>query len=691
MRIFFSKIFLSICLVFSAYSYSFAAPLSAYDFVRPTDFSNMTISPDGKYAAFSRTTTRKYCLDRFKTNIAKSQTCSEKNKKYKFTYGVVIYNLLENKVETTFDVHQNVHISWLKFANDRQLLISLSSARISGRMHRIAAHFIKEEVVSVTVGPDMIVSDGIRLSAMSNQSKGNGDFVLTSSGFGSSQILSIPDNDKELIVVKKEGQYSTLKKASIYEDKSEDITKGDNKTRQWLLNSKSVPTVRVACAKKKKCDKIEVFHSKDGSNWDIIRTIEESETDGYITEVFHPFDIDEATGEILVVSRTDDDKRINVKAFDPESRSFTKTIYEHPVYDVDHILFDPKTNKSVGVVTYSDKPEFHITDPLLKSHYDILKTQLGADKNYWIVDNNIHGQRAMIYVSSPHKTGQYYIYDPATKTAAFAMDLNRTLAKAIRSDGQAIQVKARDGANIDVYRYYPEGQETGAPLIVMPHGGPHVRDYYSYDPWVQYFVSQGYQVMQVNFRGSSGYGVAHEVAGFGEWGGVMQDDVTDAVKYIQEQGYASPENTCIVGYSYGGYAALYGGATTPELYACIVSGGGVSDLVRSEGEDRARFSDQTFSFLTNSVGYDKDKAFLKAISPINLTDNFIAPVLLLHGERDNRVLATQSGRMRDSLKKADKPVTYVPLEGEGHDGWTLENEILYLETVSAFLSEHIGP
>jgi dipeptidyl aminopeptidase/acylaminoacyl peptidase len=197
----------------------------------------------------------------------------------------------------------------------------------------------------------------------------------------------------------------------------------------------------------------------------------------------------------------------------------------------------------------------------------------------------------------------------------------------------------------------------------------------------------------MNFRGSSGYGKAFAEAGYREWGGLMQDDISDTVKYFHDRGLASADKTCIVGYSYGGYAALYGGASTPELYKCVVSGGGVSDLklsLKNTKRDYGKDS-ETYEYWLKSQGDPQiDAQMLAQKSPVNMAEDFQAPVLLIHGERDGNVHVEQSESMEEVLKEAGKAVTFIELEDEGHSGWSLENEMIYYESIEAFLQEHIG-
>ena len=670
---------------------SFGATPATLDFVRPPDFSNMSVSPDGKYAAFTKSNTQKYCLDRFKTAIAKSQNCLEKYKVYRTKRDVIVIDLMENKAVEIIKVPADAHVSWIKFIDNSRLLISVSSVRTIGRLNFTERTLSNNSVLAVSIGGDKLKFESIEIPALSGTNirfrSSNRASINLGSGIGAPAFLTLPDENEEFIVLSG-GRYGILKKVSAYSEKSKDLTINDQKTYHWLLDNNADPIVKLACYKKNNCDKIEVFMKNESRKWDLIYDIQEDSESGYKTEVFHPYEYDSDTGNLSVISRTNTDKNLSLKIFDPRKKQFIETIYEHETLDIDHLIYDFK-NDVIGVATFEERANLLYFDPALKQHYEHIKSQFDQDKNIWIIDNNISGERAMVFVSSHHSTGKYYIYNPKTGHLAFGMDQDTELAKSLDSRGEIIKIKMRDGYEIDAYRYFPK-QKNNSPLIVLPHGGPQVRDYFTYQSWVQFFVSRGYQVVQLNFRGSSGYGTEHELAGYGEWGGLMQDDITDTVKYLHDKGYATPQNTCIFGYSYGGYAALYGGATTPELYACIVSGGGISNLVKLLRNDKIRLNDQSYAFLEASLGDLSDKGKLREKSPIELVENYTAPVLLLHGERDYTVGVAQSREMINALKKENKDVTYVELEDEIHDGWSIDNEILFLESVESFLSEHIG-
>jgi dipeptidyl aminopeptidase/acylaminoacyl peptidase len=229
----------------------------------------------------------------------------------------------------------------------------------------------------------------------------------------------------------------------------------------------------------------------------------------------------------------------------------------------------------------------------------------------------------------------------------------------------------------------------------MPHGGPEARDSYNYNFFVQYLTWRGYAVFQPNFRGSEGSGRSFAAAGYRQWGRLMQDDITDGVQHLVNSGAVDGERMCIVGASYGGYAALAGAALTPDLYKCAVSIAGDSDLIellnierREEG--RGSWAYAYWRRLIGDPSTDRDA--LIAVSPAHQAANVRIPVLLIHGEDDTVVAPEQSEIMRRALTRAGRPVQLITIEDAGHgwSTWRREDRQRLLEETDRFLAAHIG-
>ncbi|MEQ9562599.1 MAG: alpha/beta fold hydrolase, partial [Woeseiaceae bacterium] len=246
---------------------------------------------------------------------------------------------------------------------------------------------------------------------------------------------------------------------------------------------------------------------------------------------------------------------------------------------------------------------------------------------------------------------------------------------------------ARDGQAIAAYLTVPRGAVAEKlPLVVMPHGGPQARDNQSFNFLVQFLASRGYAVFQPNFRGSTGYGKAFEQAGFKQWGGLMQDDVTDGAKWLVEQGIADPDRMCIVGWSYGGYSAAMGAVKTPELFRCAASINGVLDLVRQISEDKDYIGGRRW---TEHMGLTDEKA--REVSPYHQAEAIRIPMLIVQALDDSRVTREQGQRMARRLEKLDKPVEYVEVRQGGHSLGNESARLAMLEALEKFLVQNIAP
>jgi dipeptidyl aminopeptidase/acylaminoacyl peptidase len=250
--------------------------------------------------------------------------------------------------------------------------------------------------------------------------------------------------------------------------------------------------------------------------------------------------------------------------------------------------------------------------------------------------------------------------------------------------------KASDGLGMEGVLTLPPGS-TGKnlPVVVIPHGGPEGSDDAGFDTWAQVFASRGYAVFQPNFRGSGGYGIAFRNAGFGQWGRKMQTDISDGLAALAADGIVDPKRACIVGGSYGGYAALAGVTLQHGLYRCAVSYGGVSDpadMLREEAREGA--SKATRRYWRSYLGTEFSGEISDAISPRANADKADAPILLVHGDKDTVVLPAQSKDMVSALRRADKPVEYIELENEDHWLSRSATRLQWFKAMVAFVQKH---
>lgn len=369
--------------------------------------------------------------------------------------------------------------------------------------------------------------------------------------------------------------------------------------------------------------------------------------------------------------------------------SVSEAIFDQEHRDIDSLIKD-KNRRVYGVRYTGFKPDYKFFDKKLETILRNLTSSM-PNNTLILVDHTTDWEQLIFYVEGDNSSGQYLIYKKGK------IELLTNARPAITSDRinsvRTYSFKARDGLDIPSLITLPVGKELkNLPAVMLPHGGPASHDTIGFDWLAQYFASLGVVVLQPQFRGSDGFGLAHRTAGFGEWGEKMQDDLTDAVKDMVKQQIIDPERVCIVGASYGGYAALAGAALTPDIYHCAISVNGVSDLPRMLNSDKRAYGGDhwVMSYWNAAVKKgNKTETHLKQISPVYRADEIKIPVLLLHGEHDMVVPVEQSEVMYSALKAKDKNVRYVELDGGSHSLRNMQNRQQALKEIDRFVRQHL--
>lgn len=368
-------------------------------------------------------------------------------------------------------------------------------------------------------------------------------------------------------------------------------------------------------------------------------------------------------------------------------------VFADNTFDVDASINDEWTHRVIGASFVADRREFTYFDPAREAVQKGIEAVFPGAEAVAVTSTRA-GDTVIVAVQSPKQPPTYYFLDRASHQATKIASEYPDLQPEDLGDMKPYPYKARDGLDIPAYLTLPPSRQAhNLPVVIMPHGGPDARDSLRFDWWAQFLANRGYAVLQPNFRGSSGYGRAFTEAGLHQWGLKMQDDISDGVKKLVADGIADPKRVCIVGASYGGYAALAGATFSPDLYACAVSVAGVSDLpamLTWESEQAGRHS-QNVSFWASRIGdATADAARLHATSPALHADQVRAPVLLLHGIGDTTVPIEQSEEERDALVRAGKKVEFVQLPGTDHYLSLAETRIQVLTEIERFLKTNIG-
>lgn len=322
----------------------------------------------------------------------------------------------------------------------------------------------------------------------------------------------------------------------------------------------------------------------------------------------------------------------------------------------------------------------------------LLASLEAAFKNQHVTISNAteDGTYAVIRVRSDVNPGEYFLFNTETMEASFIAAPNDKLDPTQLAKVTPIRLKARDGIELNGYLTLPQGTSAGdkLPTIVKVHGGPHgPRDYWWFNAENQFFANRGYAVLQVNFRGSGGYGNDFMEAGYREWGRAMQDDVTDATLWAIEQGYTDPERICIYGGSYGGYASLMGVIREPDLYQCAVGYVGVYSLPLMYEDGDIAERESGIKYLRRVLGEDKEE--LRENSPVYQAQKIKADVFLVHGAKDVRVPISHFEQLTEAFDKLNKPYQQLVNKEEGHGFQKEENKFTLYPKLIKFFDKHI--
>lgn len=359
-----------------------------------------------------------------------------------------------------------------------------------------------------------------------------------------------------------------------------------------------------------------------------------------------------------------------------------KQLFASKGYDIGGIVRDSGGFGYLGISVQEDRPLVRWTNAEMTAMQTAV-SGLVKGAQVHIASLNSDRSRALLAVGGADAPGGCFIYRRSENSMELLGYNNRTIKMRRMHPVRTIRYKARDGLEIAAVLTVPAGRKGKLPLIVMPHGGPFARDTETWDWWTQFLADRGYVVIQPNYRGSSGYGTEFEKKGRGQWGLAMQDDLDDAITAVAGLGIADPSRVCMVGASYGGYAAMRAAQRDGKRYRCAVSYAGVSDL--------NRMLKYTRGFLGGGARGDwlRDQApDLKNVSPLNFPAEFSIPVLLVHGEVDRVVPPVHSKLMAQKLKAAGKDVTYIVQPEADHHFSRTEDRLEFLNALEAFLAKH---
>lgn len=377
--------------------------------------------------------------------------------------------------------------------------------------------------------------------------------------------------------------------------------------------------------------------------------------------------------------------------FDPATGKEKEVLFETHEADIEGIDFSRKDKKLLSVSWTTDLEKEHFFDQDAEAMKKKLEEKLPGYQ-VSIGSTNKDENKFMIRTYSDKSRGAYYMFDKTSGELKKLADLTPWLNEKELCDMKPITYKSRDGLTIQGYLTLPKGYDPkNLPVVINPHGGPWARDYWGFNPEVQFLANNGYAVLQMNYRGSTGFGKSFWESSFKQWGRTMQDDISDGVKWLADQGIADPKRVAIYGGSYGGYATLAGLTLTPELYAAGVDYVGVSNMFTFMKTIPPYWKPMLDMFY-EMVGNPKtDSLKLAEVSPVYHVDKIVAPLFVAQGANDPRVNKAESDQIVDALKKRGIAVEYMVKDNEGHGFHNEENRFDFYRSMLAFLDKHLKP
>jgi dipeptidyl aminopeptidase/acylaminoacyl peptidase len=396
------------------------------------------------------------------------------------------------------------------------------------------------------------------------------------------------------------------------------------------------------------------------------------------------------TGEFLYTVDNKDQNTKGLFKLNLKDKSY-QSVFSDKNVDVNDLIMSTQGNQAYAVRLEDGYTSYVLLDKK-NEEAKVYKAMLQAFPYHSvdITSRTKDGNMYIVSVSSDVEAGKIFLFDRKKNSMKFLFKSMPKFKAKQFAQVEPIKFKSKDGHNIHGYFTPAKGlnKEEIAPVVVLVHGGPHgIRDYWQFDKEAQYLALNGYSVLQVNFRGSGGYGRDYELAGHRAWGTTAQQDIYDGVQWLIQQKKADESKVCIMGTSFGAYSAVQSAAIYPDTYKCAVANAGIYDLelLFEEGDIQER--EMGISYLQEVLGTDEE--LLQSMSPVHYVEKIKAPILLAHGEEDKRAPFEHAEKLSAALDKANKPYEWFAIDKEAHGFFNPENQKAYMRKVVKFLDQHI--
>lgn len=590
---------------------------------------------------------------------------------------LVILRRSDNKLTANFRLGKNQHVAGFGWVSPERVVISmarkfgeLDSPQLDGNLYAINADGTK---------PGLLVGQDV-------ESAGPGTKIQPKKVEAVAAFLvdDLPADDKNVVISVSpftDDPYSRAEKLDVFSGRRTPLARAPVRNARFITDNQGV--VRFATGVGTDNVRKLYYRTGDGAEWKLIS--DELSAGGIEWPI--GFSADDKVAYLKVEHKEGAD---SIVSFDIASEARNEIIRDK-VVDPDSIIYRGATSVPVGVMFADGKPRSVFFDAAAPEArlYKSLEAAFGGDVVH-ITSKTADGRLVLVQVWSDRNPGDFFLFDTVAKKAQHLLSRRDWFDPAEMAETRSIKYAARDGLEIHGLLTLPNGSSgKQLPMVVMPHGGPFgVTDRWGFDTDSQMLAAAGYAVLQVNFRGSGGYGRAFYDAGAKQWGGAMQDDLTDATRWAIKEGVADSGKICIYGASYGGYASLMGVAKEPTLYKCAVGYVGVYDLPAMVKESNQSDTDRAKIWSADWVGDDAAK--LAAMSPNRIADRIKVPVFLAAGGEDKVAPIEHSKMMERALIKAGVPVETLYYDSEGHGFYTEDHQREYYTKLLAFLARSLG-
>ena len=499
-------------------------------------------------------------------------------------------------------------------------------------------------------------------------------------------VWSGPRDGSTILIVSYLQRRGDLTEIDLASGRQRLVERGTELTVHWVVDESGRALVRID---RDPASGVLLYfgRAEGGAGWRLLETVP--------AEIENDFSVvarSERPNEVIVTGQPDTAQTRGVYRYNLATGELGELLFSHDRYDVADAFVDHRDGSYLGAWYYDDVLQYQFVEPDTQHDADALRAELGPQRSWIIVDSDDDRSHWLIYSSAPQDPGTWWAFDRDQDKLTRLFDAQTDLLPEDLSPVEPWRWTASDGQEVPGYLTRPRTPSSGPrPLVVMPHGGPELRDILAFDPWAQFFASRGYLVFQPNFRGSDGFGRSFRDAGRRQWGLRSQQDIEDGVSALIASGQADPNRLVIVGASYGGYVSLMAATDPQTRYRCAVAIAAVTDLPALVAHEQRR-SEQTrrpqvFDYVRQVIGDPiADAQQLRATSPINRVSNLRIPLLIMHPDEDQRVPFAQFQTFIAAARAAGRTIQSTVIEDEGHNGWHTDTEVRVMSDINWFLT-----